>query len=85
MMGHWMLPVKNGHVYLKVFKNSNNTETQTTTQGVQGIEEYKAGNIVAMISTLLHEYVHVKHNSYDGMDNLTHPADIYRATVLPKK
>ena len=76
---------KNGHIYLKVYNKTNNTETQTTTQGIQGIEEYKAGNIVAMISTLLHEYVHVKHNSYDGMDNLTHPADIYRANRATEK
>ena len=75
----------NGHVYLKVFNKTDNPETKTITQGIQGIEEYKAGNIVAMISTLLHEYVHVKHNLYDGKDNLTHPADIYRANRATEK
>lgn len=75
----------NGHVYLKVFNQTDNAKAQTVTQGIQGIEEYKAGNIVAMISTLLHEYVHVKHNLYDNMDKLTHPADIYRANRATEK
>ena len=75
----------NGHVYLKVFNNTDNVETQTTAQSRKNVEEYKAGNIVAMISTLLHEYVHVKHNLYDNMDNLTHPADIYRANRTTEK
>jgi len=75
----------NGNIYLKVFNQNDSSAKQATAQGIQGIEEYKAGNIVAMISTLIHESVHLKHNLYDNMKDLRLPADIYRANRATEK
>lgn len=73
-----------GKIYLKVFDN-NEEKTDTVVNGIQGIEEYKAGNIIAMISTLTHEAVHLKHNLYDNMKDLAYPADIYRTNRATEK
>lgn len=75
---------KDGKIYLKVF-DKNNEKSVKVTQGIQGIEEYKAGNTVAMISTLIHEAVHLKHNLYDNMEGLSYPADKYRANRATEK
>ena len=75
---------KDGKIYLKVF-DKNNEQSSEITQGIRGIEEYKAGNLVAMISTLIHEAVHLKHNLYDNMNDLSYPADIYRANRSTEK
>ncbi|MBQ8481087.1 MAG: hypothetical protein IJ532_00970 [Alphaproteobacteria bacterium] len=74
----------NGKIYLKVFDKNEKPNTDVT-GGIRGIEEYKAGNLIAMISTLIHEAVHLKHHLYDNIEDLSYPADIYRANRATEK